>query len=218
MKTALSFLAAPLCAAALALTAQAEPRVGIDLGLRIGIPAPIVVREAPPRPVVERVVVSPGPGYVLVAGHHTWRDNRWVWVSGTWVQPPQPNATYVEGRWDERNRNWVESHWEVSSRESEREHYDDSRRGDREQGDRSRRMESGPGYFTDAPPPPRHENMSARPSRRHVWIEGYWIGRDHRQEWVSGHWELPPRDHARWDAPRWEHRGSSYVFVAGTWR
>ena len=214
MKTALSYIAAPLCAAALALTAQAETHVGIDLGLRIGVPPPIVVREAPPRPVVERVVVSPGPGYVLVAGHHTWRDNRWVWVSGTWVQPPQSGAVYVEGRWDERNRNWVESHWEVSSRESDRgpEHG-----SDRDHSDYSRRSDSDQ-FFSEAPPPPRHENMSARPSRRHVWIEGYWIGRGHRHEWVSGHWELPPRDHARWNAPRWEHRGSSYVFIEGNWR
>jgi hypothetical protein len=171
-------------------------------------------------------MVSPGPGYVMVAGHHTWRDNRWVWVSGTWVQPPQSGAVYVEGRWDERNRNWVESHWEVSPRDADREsdrrsdrdRFDDSRRSDRNQADRSRRDDSGPGYFTEAPPPPRHENMSSRPSRRHVWIEGYWIGRGRRHEWVSGHWELPPRDHARWNAPRWEHRGSSYVFIEGNWR
>ncbi|MFI5358321.1 MAG: hypothetical protein ACHQ4G_13400, partial [Opitutales bacterium] len=74
MKPALFFLSAAFSAAALALTAQADTRIGLDL--RIGIPAPIIVREAPPRPIVERMVLSPGPGYVWIAGHHTWMHGR----------------------------------------------------------------------------------------------------------------------------------------------
>src|ERR1039457_4544351 len=64
MKPALFSLPTACCAVGLALTAHAETRIGIDLGLRIGVPAPIIVREAPPRPIVERMSLSPGSGYI----------------------------------------------------------------------------------------------------------------------------------------------------------
>lgn len=69
----------------------------------------------------------------------------------------------------------------------------------------------------DAPPPPRHEMRGSRPSRDHVWVNGYWGYRDGRREWVSGHWVVPP--HGRhWVEPRWERRGHDYVYVDGSWR
>jgi len=69
-----------------------------------------------------------------------------------------------------------------------------------------------------APPPPRREVVVVRPSARHVWIAGYWAGRDGRHVWVPGHWVLPPRERAVWVEPRWEHRGNGYVFIEGSWR
>lgn len=206
MKPTLFSLSAAACAAIFALTAQAETHVSIDLGLRLGVPPPIVVREAPPRPtIVERQYASPGSGYVWVAGRNTWRDGRWVWVSGGWVRPPQPNAIYVEGRWDERSRNWTESHWEVVDRRDNGDHWD-------------RHGSPGVELIVEAPPPPRHERMSHRPSSEHMWVEGFWARRGHRYEWVAGHWELPPHGHQYWVAPRYEHRDNSYVFVEGRWR
>jgi hypothetical protein len=29
---------------------------------------------------------------------------------------------------------------------------------------------------------------------------------------------VPPREHAVWIAPRWQHRHDGYVFVEGRWR
>jgi hypothetical protein len=68
--------------------------------------------------------------------------------------------------------------------------------------------------------PPRAivEHRAPRPSPRHVWLAGYhrWDGRAY--VWEPGRWELPPREHAVWVAPRWEHRHDGYVFVEGRWR
>ena len=198
MKTTLYMLPTALLAATLALTARADTRVNIDLGLRLGPPPPIVVREAPPQPIVEVQTRSPGAGYMWVPGRHTWRDGRWVWVSGGWVMPPQPGAVYVEGRWDGGSRNWVEGHWEVTGA-------------------------PGPGPFgaeliVEAPPPPRHEHRSHAPGPDYVWIDGYWGWHGHRHEWVEGRWERPPHGRREWVAPRWEHRGNGYVFIEGSWR
>ena len=48
--------------------------------------AEVVVRIAPPRPVVETRVASPGPGYVWVKGYHRWEHRRdgYVFVEGHW--------------------------------------------------------------------------------------------------------------------------------------
>jgi hypothetical protein len=69
-----------------------------------------------------------------------------------------------------------------------------------------------------APPRAIVEHRVVAPSGRHVWIAGYhrWDGRAYA--WVPGRWELPPREHVVWVAPRWEHRRDGYVFVEGRWR
>ena len=186
-------LAAGLGAFALGLPARAESHVSVDL--HFGVPAPVVVHEAPPRPVREIVVTSPGRGYVWVPGHYVWHHHRYTWVSGAWVLPPQPAAIYVDGRWDPVTRNWIEAHWELPPPPL-----------------------PAPVYVVQAPPPPRTEVIIARPSPQHVWVCGYWVWRGHRHEWVAGHWELPPRGVQVWVAPRWEHRPNGYVFVEGCWR
>src|SRR4051812_34431692 len=86
--------------------------VNVGVSLRIGVPAPIIVRQAPPRRVAEVIIASPGPGYVWVAGHQSWQDGNWVSVPGAWVLPPQPGTVYVEGRWDEGTKSWTPEHWE----------------------------------------------------------------------------------------------------------
>jgi hypothetical protein len=70
----------------------------------------------------------------------------------------------------------------------------------------------------EAPPPPRPEPMPPPPSSQYVWIAGYWSVRDGRQEWVSGHWEIPPRTASTWVAPRWERQGDGYIYVPGYWQ
>ena len=73
----------------------------------------IFVRIAPPRPIVERRVVAPGPGYVWITGYHRWDGRAYVWVPGRWELPPRPHARWVEHRWVHRRGGYVfvEGHW-----------------------------------------------------------------------------------------------------------
>lgn len=196
------------------LSSHASVNVGISVG--IGRPAPIIIRQAPPRRASEVVVVSPGPGYVWVAGHHTWQNGAWAWVPGAWIVPPQPGTVWVEGRWDEGTNSWTPEHWEytqttpppavavgpttppppvVVAPPS-----------------------PGPVIVTVAPPPIRIEHRPRRPGHGFVWIDGYWLYRGGQYVWVSGRWDRVPHGHRVWVAPRWEHRGNGYVFIEGTWR
>ena len=56
------------------------------LGLFLAIGASnaqvIAVQVAPPRPLVERRVPTPGPGYVLTPGYHRWDGRAYVWTPG----------------------------------------------------------------------------------------------------------------------------------------
>lgn len=49
-----------------------------------------VVGATPPQPVVETVVVAPGPDYLWVAGAWIWYGDRWGWRSGYWHRPVNP--------------------------------------------------------------------------------------------------------------------------------
>ena len=75
--------------------------------------AEVVIRVAPPRPIVERRVVAPGPGYVWIGGYHRWEGNSYVWVPGRWERPPRAHAHWVAHRYVRRNGGWVfqEGHW-----------------------------------------------------------------------------------------------------------
>ena len=95
-KTALSLLLA-ICLAPAAALAQ----VGI------------VVRVAPPAPIVEHYGPPPHEGWVWVDGYHRWNGHRYVWVHGHWVRPPHPGAVWVAHRWEQRGDGWVliDGHW-----------------------------------------------------------------------------------------------------------
>ena len=193
MKPTHYLLPAALFAATLSLTAHAQ-RIGLDL--RIGVPAPIVIHEAPPRPViVETQYAAPGPGYVWIAGHNAWMNGRWVWIAGTWALPPQPGAFYVEGRWDERSRNWVESHWEIGAPPPP----------------------PGPQFIVEAPPPPRHEHRGYAPGPDYVWIDGYWDRQDDRWAWAPGRWEAPGQRGSNWVKPQYRKEGGAYRYEPGHW-
>ena len=68
------------------------------------------------------------------------------------------------------------------------------------------------------PPALKVEHRSERPSVKHVWIGGYHRWDGNAYVWEPGRWEVPPREHAVWVAPKWEHRNGGYVFVEGRWR
>lgn len=86
---------------------------GILLGLGTTLSADVVVRVAPPRPLVEPRLAAPGPGYVWTPGYHRWDGHAYVWVPGAWVLPPRPHAVWVPHRWVHRHHQWafVEGHW-----------------------------------------------------------------------------------------------------------
>ena len=68
------------------------------------------------------------------------------------------------------------------------------------------------------PPVAVRERRTERPTPRHVWINGYHRWDGNAYVWEHGRWELPPREHAVWVAPRYVHRDGGYVFVEGHWR
>ena len=68
------------------------------------------------------------------------------------------------------------------------------------------------------PPVAIVEHHGTPPSRDHVWVNGYHRWDGNAYVWEPGRWELPPREHAVWVAPRWQHRHDGYVFVEGRWR
>lgn len=70
----------------------------------------------------------------------------------------------------------------------------------------------------EAPPAPRFEEMSPKPASDYVWIPGYWAWRAGQQQWVAGHWEVPPHVGAKWVAPKWERQGDGYMFIQGYWQ
>jgi len=75
--------------------------------------AQVVVRVAPPAPIVEVHDRPPHEGWVWIDGYHRWNGHRYVWVHGHWVRPPHPGAVWVAHRWEQREGGWVliEGHW-----------------------------------------------------------------------------------------------------------
>ena len=71
---------------------------------------------------------------------------------------------------------------------------------------------------TKRPPSPRREVRPRRPSRRHVWVGGYWSYRSSNYVWVKGRWAVPPRHGGKWVAGHWSKRSGGWVWVTGYWR
>ena len=196
-------------------TIGADGSVNVGISIGIGRPAPVIVRQAPPRRAAEVIIASPGPGHVWIAGHNSWRDGQWVWVPGAWVVPPQPGTVWVEGRWDEGTNSWTPEHWEYT------------------QTTPPPAVQTGPTtpppavvvapapaptvVVRVAPPPLRHERRPHRPGPGFAWVNGFWTYRGGQYVWVSGHWDRISRGHRVWVEPRWERRGDTYVFIEGRW-
>lgn len=211
MKTTTKLLALPLWAAALSLPFGLHAQ-HVSFGFRIGLPAPVYVGGPPPAAYGEVVVSSPGPGYLWVPGHYSWRHDHWVWIRGAWVLPPQPGAYWVPPQYV--GQQWVEGHWMVSETPP-------PPPPPAPQEVVEAQPPPGSEVVVDEPPPPPLETevvVGAPPAPGYVWIGGYWGWAGGRRVWTRGHWALPPRHGAIWVAPRWDHRGGRYVFVRGYWR
>lgn len=176
----------------------ASADTGVGIGFSIGRPAPVVVRRAPPSHRGEPMGGSPGPGFVWIPGHYIWAS-RWIWIAGTWVQPPRPDVVWVNGTWNPPTNQWMDAHWEAMTPPPA--------------------TVSAPDVVvTVEPPPPVVETRVAAPGPDFVWISGYWDWAGGRHVWIGGRWERPPQGAHAWTEPRWEKRGGSYVFVRGVWR
>jgi len=68
------------------------------------------------------------------------------------------------------------------------------------------------------PPISIRERRTVRPTREHVWVNGYHTWDGNAYAWQSGRWERPPHAHAVWVAPRYRHRHGGYVYAEGYWR
>jgi hypothetical protein len=75
--------------------------------------ADIVVKERPPKAIVEVRAHAPGKGYIWVPGYHRWDGNHFVWEKGRWDKPPRLHARWVAPRWVHRRDGYVfiEGHW-----------------------------------------------------------------------------------------------------------
>lgn len=76
-------------------------------------PQPVVVVTAPPAPPREVVYARPSPGHVWIAGYWAWRSGRYVWIAGHWERPPHGHRSWIEPRWEHRGGTYVfiEGHW-----------------------------------------------------------------------------------------------------------
>jgi hypothetical protein len=76
----------------------------------------IIVTQAPPAPRQEVAIARPerpGADYVWVDGYWTWRNNRYEWMSGHWVEPPSSSAVWVSPRWEQEGNSYrfYEGYW-----------------------------------------------------------------------------------------------------------
>lgn len=68
------------------------------------------------------------------------------------------------------------------------------------------------------PPAVRVEAGIASPGPGYYWTPGYWDWVNADWAWVSGAWVQPPRAHAVWVAPRYDHRRGHWRYQRGHWR
>ncbi|MGA3073640.1 MAG: hypothetical protein ABSG56_08105 [Bryobacteraceae bacterium] len=86
---------------------------GIALGIGSAHAEDVVIRTAPPRPIVEHRGVAPSANHVWIGGYHRWDGNAYVWTPGRWDLPPRPHAVWVAPRYVHRNGGYmfVEGRW-----------------------------------------------------------------------------------------------------------
>jgi hypothetical protein len=180
----------------------------------------VAIEAAPPPPQTEVIIERPSPRHVWIAGYWGWREGRHTWMAGHWELPPRDHVVWEAPRWESREGRYVfvpgrwhegEAHVEVAIPLGH---------GELVLSAGNPLRHPAETIIREGPPPPRREVMREhdRPSSRHVWIAGYWGWHEGKHVWMGGHWELPPREHAVWEAPRWESRNGGFVFVEGRWR
>ncbi len=187
-----------------ALAAAAD--IGIGINLNLPVRADIIVRETPPRPMVERRPTAPGPDFVWIEGHWSWAARRsgWAWVPGRWDR--RPGYAWVAGRWDRQGEGWiwVEGQWVVPAAP--------------EPVVAMRPAPPAEMIVNVAPPAIIVEQRGRAPGREYAWIPGRWAWNG-RWVWVHGEWRRHPHWHegGGWIEGRWEVRPGGRAWVEGHW-
>jgi hypothetical protein len=72
-----------------------------------------VVTEAPPPVQSDVALARPGPKDVWLAGHWTWRDSRYQWMTAHWELPPSSGAVWVAPRCEQQGNvyKFTEGYW-----------------------------------------------------------------------------------------------------------
>jgi hypothetical protein len=65
-----------------------------------------VAPKAPPASKFETIPPYPSPNSVWSPGYWSWQDNRWEWVSGSWISRPHAGALWTNGHWTKSGNNW----------------------------------------------------------------------------------------------------------------
>lgn len=73
----------------------------------------IIVRVAPPNPIVEEQSAVPYEGAAWVPGYYTWDGSKYEWNHGRWDRPPRVGVEWEPGHWDHRGDGyvWIAGHW-----------------------------------------------------------------------------------------------------------
>jgi hypothetical protein len=70
---------------------------------------------------------------------------------------------------------------------------------------------------TTRPAPPMGVVRPAAPRPDYVWIDGEWVWRGRRYQYVNGYWAPPRAGHA-WVSGHWARRGGGWYWQRGHWR
>jgi hypothetical protein len=75
----------------------------------------VIVREAPPPPIVEVREAAPGPDFVWIGGYYCWQehDHRYVWTRGHYAKAPHRGAHWEADRWEHTGKGYEyrPGHW-----------------------------------------------------------------------------------------------------------
>ena len=81
----------------------------------VGEPEYVEGDEAPeiPAALPEARPKSPSPAHVWIAGQHTRKKDKWVWVPGRYAVPPSPEQVWVPGHWVSHlhGHAWIPGAW-----------------------------------------------------------------------------------------------------------
>lgn len=72
----------------------------------VSLPPP-PARAEPPRP------ASPGGSAIWRGGHYQFRNGRYLWIAGAWVNPPRPGLIWVPGFYQKTAEGglFINGHW-----------------------------------------------------------------------------------------------------------